>query len=256
MMIKNYIKIAWRSLKKNPLYSAINIGGLAIGMAVSFMLFIYVYHEFSFDKFNTNTDRLYRVLRNQPSNGELMTSSATPVPMGPAMKKDFPEIDKVARANWPNKILMNYGTKALKINTLAADATLLDMFSFDFIYGDKHTALADPSAIILTQSGAKAIFGDINPVGQVIKLSNQYPLKGSAVIKDNPPNSSFDFKALISWETLTAEQSWIKTSGWGNYSFMTYVMLKPGASVAMVNSKIKNIVAHYDDHNKENTIFL
>src|ERR1700749_5300101 len=98
-MIKNYLKVARRSLKRNSLYSLINIGGLAIGMTVSFMLLIYVYNEFSFDKFNTNTDRLYRVLRNQPSNGELMTSSATPVPMGPAMKKDFPEIDKMARAN-------------------------------------------------------------------------------------------------------------------------------------------------------------
>ncbi|MGH7237341.1 MAG: ABC transporter permease, partial [Candidatus Saccharimonadales bacterium] len=79
-MFKNYFKIAWRNLRKSRLYSFINIGGLAIGMAVSFMLLIYVYNEFSFDKFNKNSDRLYSVLRNQPSNGEIETGDATPVP--------------------------------------------------------------------------------------------------------------------------------------------------------------------------------
>jgi ABC-type antimicrobial peptide transport system permease subunit len=255
-MIKNYLKVAWRNLRKNSLYSIINIGGLAIGMTVSFILLIFVYNESSFDKFNKNTDRLYRVLRNQPSNGELMTNSATPIPLGPAMIKDFPEIDKVARTNWPYDILINYKSKALKLNTMAADPSVLDMFSFDFIYGNKQSALTDQSSIVLTESGAKAIFGDVNPVGQVIKFNNQYPLKISAVIKDNPANSSFDFKALIPWETLVSEQAWMKISGWGNYSFMTYVMLKPGVSLTAVNSKLKNIVAQYDPENKENTIFL
>lgn len=254
-MIKNYFKIAWRNLVRNRLYSVINIGGLAIGMAVSFMLLLYVYNEFSFDKFNTSSDRLYEVMRNQPSNGEIMTGTATPVPMAPAMIKDFPEIDKVARTNWPYDILMNYKDKAVKLNTMAADPDLLTMFSFNFIYGNKN-ALSDMSSIVLTQSGAKALFGDINPVGQVIKLNNQYPLKVSAVIKDNPVNSSFNFKALISWQQLTAEQQWLKTSGWGNYSFFTYVMLKPGVSLASVNSKLKYIVKRYDLNNKENTMFL
>src|ERR1700761_2201013 len=114
-MIKNYLKVAWRNLRKNSLYSVINIGGLAIGMTVSFMLLIYVYNEFSFDKFNANNDRLFHVLRNQPSNGEVFTNSATPVPMAPAMIKDFPEIDKIARTNWPYDRLVNYKEKALKL---------------------------------------------------------------------------------------------------------------------------------------------
>jgi putative ABC transport system permease protein len=255
-MIKNYFKIAWRNLIKNRLYSIINIGGLAIGMAVSFMLLLYVFNELSYDKFNTNSDRLYRVLRNQPSNGELMTNSATPIPLAPAITKDFPEVEKVARANWGNDVLMNYKDKALKVNTMAADSTLLDMFSFDFVYGNKKSALADQSSIVLTQSGAKAIFGDANPIGQVVKLNNKYPLKVSAVIKDNPANSSFNFNALISWSAYSAQQSWVKTSGWGNYSFLTYVMLKPAVSVDKVNAKLKGIVERYDPHNKENKMFL
>jgi ABC-type antimicrobial peptide transport system permease subunit len=255
-MIKNYLKTAWRNLVRNRLYSVINIGGLAIGMAVSFMLLLYVYNEFSFDKFNTNSDRLYEVLRNQPSNGELMTGTATPIPLAPALIKDFPELDKVARTNGGYNVLINFKTQGLKLRTMAADPAFLDMFSFDFLYGNKKTALTDPSGIVLTESGAKALFGRMNPVGQVIKMNNKYPMKVSAVLKDNPANSSFNFKALISWQTLEAEQSYVRTSGWGNYSFTTYVMLKPGISPASVNSKIKYIVKRYDPINKENTMFL
>src|SRR5580698_7645320 len=120
-MIKSYLKIAWRNLIKNRLYSIINIGGLAVGMAVSFMLLIYVYNEFSFDKFNVNADLLYKVMRNQPSNGEIGTGDATPVPLAPAMIKDLPEIDQIARVTWPYDHLVNYQSKALKINTMAAD---------------------------------------------------------------------------------------------------------------------------------------
>ncbi len=199
-MIKSYLKIAWRNMIKNRLYSIINIGGLAVGMAVSFMLLLYVYNEFSFDKFNKNSDRLYQVERNQPSNGEIMTGNATPIPLAPALLKDFPEIDKVTRTNWGYDILMNYQDKVVKVTTMAADPDLLSMFSFDFIAGNKQ-ALSDLSSIVLTQSGAKALFGDANPIGKVIKLNNQYPLKVTAVIKDNPVNSSFYFKALISWAT-------------------------------------------------------
>jgi putative ABC transport system permease protein len=255
-MIKSYLKIAWRNLIRNRLYSVINIGGLAVGMAVSFMLLLYVYNEFSFDKFNKNDDRLYQVLRNQPSNGELMTNSATPVPLAPAITKDYPQADKVIRTNWPYDMLMNYKNQALKLNTLAADPSLLDMFSFDFIYGDKKAPLNSPSTIILTESGAKALFGNVNPVGLIIKMNNQTPLKISAVIKDNPANSSFGFKALISWQTLAILQPWLKDSGWGNYSFQTYVMLKPGISLDAFNSKIKHIIKQYDPNNKENTMFL
>ncbi|BAU54494.1 ABC transporter permease [Mucilaginibacter gotjawali] len=255
-MLKNYLKIAWRNLGKNRLYSIINIGGLAIGMAVSFILLIYVYNEFSFDKFNTNSDRLYRVMRNQPSNGEILTGDATPVPLAPAMIKDFPEIDRITRATWPYDRLVNYKNQGLKVNTMAADPSFLQMFTVDFIYGNKKDALSDLSSIVLTESAAKAIFGNINPVGQVVKLDQKFPLRVSGVIKDNPANSSFNFKALINWDQISAEQNWIKTSGWGNYSFKTFVMLKPGTSAMNVDSKLKNIIARYNPDNKENTIFL
>lgn len=255
-MIKNYLKIAWRNLRKNRLFSFINIGGLAIGMAVSFMLLIYVYNEFSFDKNNVNGSRLYKVMRSQPSNGEILTGDATPVPLAPAMKKDFPEFDQITRTTWSQDRLVNYKDKGIKLSTLAADPSFLDMFSYKFIYGDKKTALSDLSSVVITESAAKAIFGDGNPVGQDIKLDQQFPLKVSAVVADPPKNATFQFKMLINWDQISAEQSWVKTGSWGNYSFKTYAMLRPGASMDAVNAKLKNIIGRYDPVNKENTIFL
>ena len=255
-MIKNYFKTAWRNLIRNPMYSFINIGGLALGMAVSFMLLLYVYNEFSFDKFNENSDRLFQVLRNQPSNGELMTNSATPATLAPAIEKDFPEIEKVSRGSGGGKTLINFGDKSIKLATLAADPALLDMFTFKFIKGNAKSAFTDHSSIILSESGARALFGNEEAIGKIIKFSGQFPLKVSAEIEDNPKNSSFGFEALISWDTKVEQQQWMKNSGWGNYSFETYVMLKKGVSLQAVNSKLKYIVKRYDPNNKENTMFL
>ncbi|WP_069659081.1 ABC transporter permease [Arcticibacter eurypsychrophilus] len=255
-MIKSYFIIAWRTLFKNRLYSLINIGGLAVGMAVSFMLLLYVYNEFSFDKFNTNAGRLYTVLRNKESNGIINTGRPTPVKLAGVMLKDYPEIEQVARTNWGYPNLVNYNNKALKITTMAADPSLLNMFSFDFISGNKQSALSDPSSIVLTQSGAKAIFGNENPVGRVIKFNDKTPLTVSAIIKDLPGNSTFNFEALIPWSGLEQQQPWIKTAGWGNYSYFTYALLRDGTSVGTLNKKLKGLIGRYDPDNKENSIFL
>lgn len=256
-MIKSYFITAWRNLLRNKLYSAINIGGLAIGMAVSFLLLLYVYSEFSYNSTHANIDRIFKVMHNQPRDGGVGTGGETPAPLAEAMQKDYPEIDKVVRTNNGYDILMGYGDVNVKLNFMAADPAALDVFTFDFVEGDKHTALADGASIILTQSGAKALFGNADPIGKVIRVNNfKSGMKVSAVIKDRPSNSSFTFKALIPWDAYTALQPWVKTAGWGNYTFATFVLLKPGVSVDAFNSKLKNIVKRYDPDNKEQALFL
>jgi len=256
-MLKNYFKIAFRNVLKNKLYSTINIGGLAIGMAVSFLLLLYVYSEFTYNDVHTNADRIFKVLRNQPGEGEVYTSGATPVPLAPAMQKDYPEIERVARTNGTYDILAGYGDINVKVVTMAADPAILDIFTFEFIKGDKRKALADVSSIILTQSGAKALFGNANAIGQTIRFRhNRFAMRVAAIIKDHPKNSSFTFQALIPWEAEVAHQPWIKTSGWGNYSFSTFALLKPGVSAVVVNKKFKDIIKRYDPNNQENVMFL
>jgi ABC-type antimicrobial peptide transport system permease subunit len=255
-MIRNYFITAWRNLLRDKLYSAINIGGLAIGMAVSFLLLLYVYNEFSYDKFNVNADRLYKVFFKQSSNGNITTGNTSPAPLASALKKDFAEIANVARTDFPNDVLINYQDKSLKVNTMAADESILDMFSFDFIYGNHKNALSQLSSIILTQSVAKAIFGNTDPIGKVVQFDNKYPLTVSAVIKDNPQNSSFGFKALLSWRTMENQRQWVKNSDWGGFSFSTYVMLKPGTKFSSVDEKVKKIFSKYSPQNKNTNFFL
>lgn len=255
-MFKNYLKIAWRSLVNNKLYSAINIGGLGVGMAVSFMLLLYVYNEFTYDGFHQNNDRLYSVLRNQPSNGEIYTNDSNPVQVAGVLQKDYPEVEYAARATWGGDQLFNYNNKPLKINTLAADESFLKMFTVEFVRGNKNEVFSDPSSIVLSESAAKSIFGDADPIGQTVKVNAKTPLKVTGIFKDLPRNSTFRFKALESWKKYEADNQWVRTSGWGNYSFRTFVMLKPGTDINKFNLKINKLVERYDPFNKENKLFL
>jgi len=254
-MLKNYIKIAWRNILRNKLYSLINIGGLAIGMAISFVLLLYVYNEFSFDRFNVNKDNLYQVFRNQPNNGEIKTRPFTQYKLGEILKQNFPEVVNTAHTSEPADILMKFKDNGIKVSTLTTDPALLDMFTFDFIAGNK-ASLSEPESIVITESVAKAIFGDTDPVGQVIRYADTFPLKVTAVIKDNPRNSNFAFKALISWKTLVAHYNWMGDAGMSNYSYYTYVQLKPGIDFNSVNPKIKNLLGKYSASEKEVKLFL
>ncbi len=256
-MIKNYVKIAWRNLLRNKLYSAINIGGLAIGMAVSFLLLLYVYSEFTYNGTHANGETIYKVMHNQPREDGIGTGAETPAPLAEALQKDYPEIEKVARTGNGYDILTGYGDVNVKLNFMAADPAALDIFTFDFVKGDRRKALSDPSSVILTQAGAKALFGNADPIGKVVRFNNlKSGLKVSAVIKDHPVNSNFAFKVLIPWDAYTTLQPWVKTSSWGNYTFSTFALLKPGVSADAFNKKLKGIVKRYDTHNKEHEMFL
>lgn len=255
-MFKNYFKIAWRGLIRNKLYSAINIGGLGAGMAVSFILLIYVYNEVTFDSFHQNKDRIYKVMKNQPANGEINTGDATPVQLAGALQKDYPEIEAITRTNWGYDQLLNYNNKPLKFNLMSVDASYLNIFTLDFVKGNKQDAFRDMSSVIITESVVKALFGDKDPMGQTVKLNGNQLVKVSAVIKDLPQNSTFRFKALIPWKLYESAQPWVKGSSWGNYSFMTYVLLKPGINPDVFSNKIKNVIARYNADNKENKLFL
>jgi putative ABC transport system permease protein len=255
-MIRNYFKIAFRNLTKHKLFSLINIGGLSVGMAVSFMLLLYVYNEFSFDKMYKNEDRIYQVWRNQPSNGGIKTGNSMSIPVAEAIRKNYPEIEFTARTNWINEHLFNYKNKSLNLVMLSADPSLLDIFSFEFVQGNKASAFTEVSSVVLTQSGAKAIFGNADPMGKTVKINSARNAKVTGIIKDMPENSSLKFKALGSWAMLEADEPWIKTSSWNNYAFQTFVMVKPGIDLNKVNGKLSGFMAKYNPGGKENKLFL
>lgn len=255
-MLKNYLKIAWRSLAKNKLYTAINIGGLGIGIAVSFMLLLYVYNEFTYDDFYQHHDRIYKLMRNHPSGGDIFTSESMSAPIAGVLQKDYPQFEAVARTTWANNQLFDYNNQPLKVRTMAADASFLDIFSLQFVKGNKANAFKELASVILTESSAKALFGNHDPVGKMVKMDGKELVKVTAVIKDLPDNSTFRFNALISWKQLEAAQPWIKDSGWGNYNFQIYTLLKPGTDAGKLSAKLVGLIAHYDPNNKANELFL
>lgn len=255
-MIKSYFKIALRNLAKHKLYSLINIGGLGVGMAVSFMLLLYVYNEFTYDKMYKNNDRIYEVWRNQPANGEIQSGNSTSAPIASALLKNYPEIEHAARTNWPSGNVFNYGDKALNLAMLSADPSLLDIFDFEFIQGNKASAFTDVNAIVLTQKTCKAIFGNEDPMGKIVKINNKRSVKVTGILKDLPENSSIKFNALGSWAMYEEEEPWLKTSGWGNLVFQTYTLLKPGTDVTKLNNKLSGLIAKYNSSDKENKLFL
>jgi putative ABC transport system permease protein len=255
-MIRNYLKIALRNLRKNKLYSIINIGGLGVGMAVSLVLLLYVVDEFSQNEFHAKKDRIYKVMRSQPLEHGIGTSSSSSTPMAGAIMNDIPEVAQAVRTDYGHENLLSVGDKSIKKQGKFVDPGFLTMFSFELIKGGKQDAFREVESIIITESTAKALFGDEDPMNKVLKLGGTESVKVSGVMKDPPSNSTLKFDYLLPWSFFEKTQPWIKEPSWGNFSFQTYVELKPNVSADAVNRKIKRIIGKYNEKNKENLAFI
>ncbi len=181
-MIKNYLKIGYRNLLRNKLFTLVNIFGLAIGMAACFLIVQYVRFELSYDKFHEKHDRIYRVIIDVDKE-----SSATNHPgAGPALKQDFPEVQEYARIVHQSIFMGTNSTWAYvdergemksfnEDRVYCADPSFITMFSFPFVYGDPHQALADNSSIVISQSISRKFFGDENPLGKTLLFRGERP---------------------------------------------------------------------------------
>ncbi len=243
-MIKNYLKIAWRNLLNNKVYSALNIMGLAAGMAVALLIGLWVNYQYSYDKFLPGNERLYQVMRNFNSNGDTLTFSSTSLKLADALRNNIPEFAHVAETDgWGAHGLM-VGNKKLYLYGVQAGGDFLKMFRYPFIYGNANAALKDPFSIVLTESTAKALFGNTDAINKLVRVDNHDNLKVTGVIKDVPANSTLQFKYVIPFSYFEATQSYVKqqrTSSFGNNSYAIYAELKPGVSFGAVSAKIRDI---------------
>ncbi|MGB8194757.1 MAG: ABC transporter permease, partial [Chitinophagaceae bacterium] len=173
-MIKNFFKVALRSILKNKGFSFINIFGLAIGMACSLLIFLFVKDETSYDKFHKDADRVVRVVKDFVNDdGTRIPDATTPAALAPAMQREIPEIEHVARVfpNWGGNWLVKYGDKKITEEKLwRVDSSFFDVFTFPFVKGNAKTAFKDPKSIILTESAAKRYFGKADPMGKVLQI--------------------------------------------------------------------------------------
>ncbi|WP_266368333.1 ABC transporter permease [Tellurirhabdus rosea] len=223
-MFQSYLKIAWRNLWKNRVYSGINVLGLAVGLAVCALITLYVADELSFDRHHERSDRIYRVVHHASWSGRDLNLAVTSAPYAPALQQTFPEIEKTVRILTEGGGVLQHGeTKVESDDIVFADASLFQVFSHPFLYGDPATALAKPQSIVLTKSLATRLFADAGKaVGQTVLFENNFPNLVTGVIEDVPQNSHLVFSGVRSLPTGF-------TDDWQNFSLYTYLLLKPGA---------------------------
>ena len=201
-MLKNYLRIALRNLKKYKAYSLINISGLAVGIACCIAIMLYVQDELGYDKFNKHADRIYRVafhavLPNLKENGTL-----TPSPMGPALPAEFPQVAASTRIEGWMAPVLRYGSKAFsEPRFLEVDSTFFDVFTVHFLRGNPKAALTQTNSVVLTESMARKYFGSADPMGKILNMDHKSDWIITGVIKDWPENSHFKFDFLGSFCT-------------------------------------------------------
>ena len=242
-MIKNYFKIAWRNITRSKGYSAINIGGLAVGMAVAMMIGLWVYDELTFDKYHKNFDRIAQVMQHANFNGKIQTQVANPALMGPELRAKFGSDFKfVVQASWTGNHLLTVGNKNIaKVGTFF-EPEAPEMLTLKMLKGTR-AGLKDPYSIMLSASAAASIFGNEDPINKTIKFDRAYDVKVTGVYEDLPDNTSFEhIKIMMPWELWLIQNPWTKTldEPWGSNFSQTFVQIADNADMAQVSAKIKN----------------
>jgi len=243
-MLTNYIKIAWRSLTKQIGFSFINIFGLALGLACCLLISLYVLDELSYDRFNANADRIYRVNSDIKFGGNDMRFAAAPDPMGPTLKANYPQVEAYVRlhhrGNWLAK--RAGGVTNLRENDIIfADSTLFDVFTLPLVAGAApKQALASPNSVVISESAARRHFGTGNAVGQTLVFNNQDTYKVTAVMRDMLTNSHFrtDFFLTMLSDTYPMGQ-------WLSVNHHTYIVLKPGTDATAFARNFDQVIERY-----------
>ncbi|MDN5203004.1 ABC transporter permease [Fulvivirgaceae bacterium BMA10] len=262
-MLKNYLKIAFRNLLKDKVFSLINIFGLSVGMASFLLILQYVQFEKSYDKFLTNAENIYRVSLDQYRNNELSMTSAENYPgVGPAFKQEFPEVIDYARLynmGYKNNVVITYedapnGPIQFKHRRfLYADSSFLSMLGYPMHLGDAATSLTEPFSAVISETYANKYFGDTNPIGKTLRLRdddyNDETCKVTGVFKDLPANTHLKFDVLFSYKTLFNRGDWAPgryDQSWQRKDMYTYIQVRPGTDPQQLEAKFPTVVTKYN----------
>ena len=240
-MLHSYLLFAMRNLAKNKIYSMINIAGLAVGLAVFGLMALYIADELSYDRQGETADRVYRVVHSGEWAGGNFNIAQTPPAFGPALAREDPGIEAEARINADGGGTLVVGDKKLDAGDIFfADSSVLTVFSFPFVAGDKDNALAKPNSIVLTKTLAERLFGNADEaLHKIITVQNDGPVEVTGVIGDRPVNSHLRFSALRPMHESADE--------WKNSYLYTYVLLKKGVKIGAVEARLPGF---YDRHIK------
>lgn len=242
IMIRNYFKIAWRNLKKNKVYSFINIFGLALGMAVTIMIGLWVADELHYNSYFQNKDKIGQLYQNFTLNNETDTGNAIPQPLEFEMRERHAESFKhIVMSSWNDASYLKNGDIIISDSGNYMQEGVVDMLSLEIIKGEKN-GLKEPSSIMLSESTATALFGNEDPIGKSITVLNLFPMKVTSVYKNIPNGNNFeDLNHIMPWKFYASEYNWVRNArdSWENNSFQIFVQLADGADVATVGEAIK-----------------
>ena len=238
-MFKNYLKIAYRNILKQKTYSIINIFGLALGLTACILVGLYIYQDFSYDNYHVNRDRLYRLTTHTTDpagNYSLLQSSAR---IAPAIKQEFPELDKVTRVYFSSENLLVFDDKKFyEEDVIFADEDFFEMFSYNTIMGNQDDFLKRKNTAVISQNLAHKYFGDVSPVGKVMKYNDKLDIEVVGVIEDVPVNSHFTFDIAITYSCLTNLSKANMMDNWhGTFGSFTYVMLHQETNIELFQEK-------------------
>ena len=247
-MMPTFLKIAIRSLWKNKGYTFLNIAGLAIGMACSFLASLWAYDELTYDQFHQHYNSIYQINRKSERDGRIVITPNTPYPLAAALKQTYPDIARASRVDWDESRLLTAGEKRLYRAVVFADPDFLTMFTFPLTEGAATTALADPRSIVLSQKTAVALFGSDDPMGKLIRFNNQIDLKVTGIIANVPANSTLSFDCILPYSLHAVTDDFFKTltDNWDNNVVKTYIQLQPNVTAPQVTAKIISFLTARD----------
>lgn len=240
-MIKNYFKIAWRSLSRNKGFTALNILGLALGLAACLLIVLYVADELSYDRFNEKADRIYRVNEDLKLGDSKMQFAVAMPPLAQTLKRDFPDVENTTRLR-PTGFHVKKGSESiLEPEVVFADGTVFDVFTLPLLYGDKSTALTEPNTVVLSASSALKYFNKLDVVGQILTVENNQSLKITGVMQDMPKQSHFyaDFLESLATQNDSRSNNWISSN------FNTYVLFREGADPKKLEAQLPQLIRKY-----------
>jgi putative ABC transport system permease protein len=240
-MLKNYFTIAWRNLRNSKMYSAINIGGLAVGMTVALLISLWINSEISFNKSFDHYKNIAQLWQNVNFTGEKATYNVMPIPLAQELRTKFPDFKAVSLSSNQSFILSS-GEKKLSQTGNYVESSFANIFSLKMEAGNKD-GLKEINSIMISQSLAKSLFGTENPIGKIIRINNKSSLKVTGVYEDFPENSAFsDVSCLMPWDLYTSSEQWVHDSKdqWDNNSWQIYVQIQ-GSDFKKVSAQIKDI---------------
>ena len=252
-MIKNYLKVSIRNLLKHKGYAFINILGLAVGIAASVLIFLYITNEMSYDRFHEKTDRTYRIKADWSNKGDSRIHQlGTPFILAQTIREKYPQVEAITQISGPlGDVIIKYRDTAFKeTEAFCAESSFFDVFSFPLLKGNPETSLKDPNMMVMTQSLAKKYFGDEDPLGKTIEmqaLGEKEFFQVTGVMEDIPQNSHFRFDMLISMKTVYPEPN----MGWTWNNYTTYVTLQEGMTQSLMEEKLVEIDKVYFEGGRE-----